>query len=113
LCPRLAALLKSYDYPGNVRELRSLIFGSMARGGMNVLKETLSEYAGADFVPEGDQSFDQPQKQWAYPDPLPTLNQAVSLLIDQAMDKSGGNQARAARMLGISRQALNRRMKKP
>ncbi|MFP4108236.1 MAG: sigma-54-dependent transcriptional regulator [Desulfonatronovibrio sp.] len=112
-CPNLAALLKSYDYPGNVRELRSLIFGSMARGGMEVLKEVLSERAGADFVSEDDKSFDPSQRQWTYPDPLPTLSQAVSLLIDQAMEKSGGNQSRAAGMLGISRQALNRRMKKP
>ncbi len=112
LCPGIAALLKSYDYPGNVRELRSLIFGSMARGGMDILKNVMSEHAGADFVPAGDENFDQPQKQWVYPDPLPSLSQAVSLLIGQAMKKSGGNQARAARMLGISRQALNRRMKK-
>lgn len=112
LSPDLAMLLKSHDYPGNVRELRSLIFGSMARGGQEVLKDILSERAGADHVRESDQSFNQPQKKWVYPDPLPTLNQAVSLLIAQAMEKSGGNQSRAARMLGISRQALNKRIKK-
>ncbi|MFO7728926.1 MAG: sigma-54 dependent transcriptional regulator [Desulfonatronovibrio sp.] len=112
LRPDLAMLLKSYDYPGNIRELRSLIFASMARGGPDVIREILSERAGPDFVPPGVQSFDQSQKQWTCPDPLPTLSQAVSLLIDQAMEKSGGNQAGAARILGISRQALNRRIKK-
>jgi DNA-binding NtrC family response regulator len=42
---------------------------------------------------------------------LPTLKQACDLLVKEALQRSGGNQAMAARMLGISRQALNRRIK--
>jgi transcriptional regulator with PAS, ATPase and Fis domain len=42
---------------------------------------------------------------------LPTLKQAENLLIEEAMRRSGANQAVAAMHLGISRQALNRRIR--
>jgi DNA-binding NtrC family response regulator len=47
-----------------------------------------------------------------FPDPLPTLKQTELLLVDEALRRSGGNQAIAAMMLGITRQALNKRLKK-
>jgi DNA-binding protein Fis len=43
---------------------------------------------------------------------LPTIKQATLLLVDEAMRRSGGNQSRAAKMLGISQQALSKRLKK-
>jgi DNA-binding protein Fis len=43
---------------------------------------------------------------------LPTLKQAEQLLIEEAMQRADGNQSIAALMLGISRQALNKRLKK-
>jgi DNA-binding protein Fis len=43
---------------------------------------------------------------------LPTLKQIEQLLVDEALRRAGGNQAIAAMMLGISRQALNKRLKK-
>ncbi len=42
---------------------------------------------------------------------LPTLKQAEQLLISEAMKRASGNQAIAAQMLGITRQALNKRLK--
>ena len=43
---------------------------------------------------------------------LPTLKQAEQLLIDEALRRSNGNQSIAALSLGISRQALNKRLRK-
>ena len=43
---------------------------------------------------------------------LPTLKQIEQLLIDEALKRSNGNQSIAALSLGISRQALNKRLKK-
>ena len=43
--------------------------------------------------------------------PLPTLRQAEEALITEALKRAGGNQGAAARLLGITRQALNRRLK--
>jgi transcriptional regulator with PAS, ATPase and Fis domain len=43
---------------------------------------------------------------------LPTLKQIEQLLVDEAMKRSNDNQSIAALSLGISRQALNKRLKK-
>jgi DNA-binding protein Fis len=43
---------------------------------------------------------------------LPTLKKIEQLLIDEALNRSNGNQSIAALSLGISRQALNKRLKK-
>jgi DNA-binding NtrC family response regulator len=41
---------------------------------------------------------------------FPTLKQAQERVIQEALRRCGNNQAKAARLLGISRQALNRRL---
>ena len=43
---------------------------------------------------------------------LPTLKQVEQILVDEAMQRAEGNQSVAAMNLGISRQALNKRLKK-
>jgi predicted transcriptional regulator len=42
---------------------------------------------------------------------LPTIQQAIRMLVGEALTRSGGNQTAAARLLGISQQALSRRLK--
>jgi DNA-binding NtrC family response regulator len=46
-----------------------------------------------------------------FPDGFPTLREADSFLVRTALQRTGGNQARAARLLGISPQALSKRLK--
>ena len=43
---------------------------------------------------------------------LPTLKRVCAELVQEAMRRTGGNQAMAAGMLGVSRQALNKRLNK-
>ncbi|SDB25400.1 two component, sigma54 specific, transcriptional regulator, Fis family [Desulfonatronum thiosulfatophilum] len=112
--PRLADLLQTYNFPGNVRELRSLIYAAMAGGGMSVLEEKLAGLAGI-ALESCTNSVALPRPgidDWQYPNPLPSLEQACSRLVDQALRTANGNQAKAAAMLGISRQALNKRIRK-
>ncbi len=47
----------------------------------------------------------------SFSEQLPTLKQAEDLLIGEAMRRAHGNQAIAALSLGITRQALNRRLR--
>ncbi len=111
---RVAELLASYGFPGNVRELRSLVFAAMAGGGMAVLGKRIADLTGnglADPVAT-QQNPDRRSASWQYPDPLPTLEQAGDMLVEQALRTTNGNQSKAAAMLGISRQALNKRLKK-
>ena len=42
---------------------------------------------------------------------LPTIKQATLMLVTEAMKRANGNQTLAANMLGISRQALSKRIK--
>ena len=47
-----------------------------------------------------------------FADELPTIKEATRLLVEEAMRRSGGNQSIAAGMLGISQQALSKRLQK-
>jgi transcriptional regulator with PAS, ATPase and Fis domain len=46
-----------------------------------------------------------------FADPLPTIKQATRLLVEEAMHRAGNNQSTAASLLGISQQALSKRLK--
>ena len=107
----LPVLLMNYSFPGNVRELRALVYDAMSRHrsrmlSMDVFRRALN---AADSEPEvsSDQvGIFNPNL------PLPSLQEASELLVDEAMVRAQGNQSLAARLLGISQPALSKRLKK-
>ena len=113
--PQLYSLLKAYNFPGNVRELESMLFDAVSRHKAGVLslevfkahishEQSTSANAATPAAPaEGLIQFGQK---------LPTIKQATELLVDEAMRRAGGNQSMAARLLGISQQALSKRLQK-
>ncbi|MBN1686889.1 MAG: sigma-54-dependent Fis family transcriptional regulator [Spirochaetales bacterium] len=109
-------LLESYDYPGNVRELRSLIFNAMSGGQRrNVLHpeafgRITRKPASGDTHPGQRNSGEAVQL--VFGERLPTLAQAAELLIAEALRRSGGNRTAAAGMLGITHQALSKRLQR-
>jgi DNA-binding NtrC family response regulator len=48
----------------------------------------------------------------SFPDSLPSLREAEQALIDEALRRAQGNQSVAARTLGLSRRALNNRLRR-
>jgi DNA-binding NtrC family response regulator len=109
--PEAQACLQRYAWPGNVRELR------------NVLERALILAAGATLQAEHlpPEIGGQPAaggvgvaKTAAVSLPVNglRLEEVERDLVRQALDATGGNQVRAARLLGISRDALRSRMKK-
>ncbi len=108
----LYALLQSYDFPGNVRELQAMVFDAVARHQSGVLSlESFKEAIGSKqplMVEPLQESPNSLAK--LFPDRLPTLCEAEDVLVNEAMARAGGNQGIAAGMLGISRQALNKRL---
>ena len=46
-----------------------------------------------------------------FADPLPTIKQATRMLVKEAMHRARNNQSTAASLLGISQQALSKRLK--
>ena len=112
----LLNLLSSYHFPGNIRELQSIIWDAVTyhKSGKLSLKVFRSHIKQSQPQPEADLTVSSPDdsRLISFSSRLPTLKQAEKLLISEALKRSGGNQAVAALNLGISRQALNHRLKR-
>ena len=113
--PELLKLLDLYSFPGNIRELRAMIFDALAQYrsgpllGMSSIRETIEERrtSSSSVSPENDYEGEQ---SFRIQGRLPTLEEAENVLVQEAMRQSGGNQGIAASLLGLSRPALNRRL---
>jgi DNA-binding NtrC family response regulator len=103
LSPEIADLLLTYDWPGNIRELKNVL----ERAGILAGGEPLT---AQDFSLEMD---DAPLVGTALTANCPTggLETAERQMILEALDKTGGNKTEAARLLKISRRRLYSRMK--
>jgi DNA-binding NtrC family response regulator len=112
--PELQSLLRTYPFPGNVRELRALVFDAVSRHGsgtlsMSTFKTTLQERSSSGTLPfsRGAAPF-APAVSFG---PLfPTIHETVELLVDEALRRADGKLAIAAGLLGISRPALSKRL---
>jgi len=111
--PELFTLLSAYGFPGNVRELKMMIHDAVARHGSGVLsldsfRKVISPAGPSDsrVVPAGDGSA----ASLSIPGRFPTLKEAEDFLVSEALKRSRDNQGVAATLLGITRQALNKRL---
>ncbi len=102
LGPSAVEALMRYPFPGNVRELKGLLLKATALAGGEIDALVLEPLLGP---PRSS----APEKR---PAPtFPTIHQAVSRLVDDALRQTKGHQASAAKLLGISPQALSKRLK--
>ena len=111
--PELRTLLETHHFPGNVRELRALVFNAVSRHQRGVL--SLSSFREA--LPAGSRKNStgengQRDVPVSFGEVLPSLKQVGELLVSEAVKRAAGNQSIAARMLGISHQALSKRLNK-
>jgi DNA-binding NtrC family response regulator len=111
----LYTLLASYSFPGNVRELEGLVFDAVSRHRSGVLSlesflQAIGAPAAAAAGPEGEQA--PGQRALHFGTDLPTLREAVDQVVQEALRRCGGNQSQAARLLGLSRRALNNRLRR-
>jgi len=94
--------LMSYDWPGNVRELENAIECAVALGCQNVLTaDDLSSVpcrASVTRAPQGDE--------------IAPLGEIERRAIMQALEGTGGDKHAAARLLGIGKTTLYRKLKK-
>lgn len=104
LGPAAAAALAQHDWPGNVRELRNRIERAVALSDREELDP-------GDLFPERALEGAKPAQQAADASLGHALDDAARGAIADALRRSGGNRAEAARLLGISRTTLWKRMR--
>ena len=135
--PELFILLESYSFPGNIRQLRALIYDAVARHRSGILslsrfKPLIESNQPTNHATASTQNGLPPSlahstKMGSHDlqpaaalsvllktlsGQLPTLKETERCLVQEAMRRSRGNQGIAASFLGISRQALNQRLRK-
>ena len=108
-------ILVGYTFPGNVRELRSLIFDAVSqhyKPGNKLSLDTVKLYLGQRTPATGFSLAISPSTPLKFGKQLPTLQQACQLLVLEALKRANNNQTIAAQFLGISQQALSKRLKR-
>jgi PAS domain S-box-containing protein len=116
LTPETMDLLVHYEWPGNVRELRNAIERAMILEdssyiGTTSLPITVSEDASI-HVAGPDGIALAPHQPAKIPDEGLSLEENERRLLVGALEKTGGNQTQAARLLRITRDTLRYKMKK-
>jgi DNA-binding NtrC family response regulator len=96
--------LQRYSWPGNIRELR------------NLCERMLILFSGREII-DGNLPREirhQQPRRWTFslPDSGIKLEELEQELLQQALEKTGGNQSKAARILGLTRYAFMYRLKK-
>jgi DNA-binding NtrC family response regulator len=111
----LYTLLSTYDFPGNIRELRMMVFDAVLRhtGGVLSLesfRRTVGTREPSPAVESSAGATAGPPLLFSGLPRLPTLKEAVDQLVAEALTRARDNQGIAASLLGITRQALNKRL---
>jgi transcriptional regulator with PAS, ATPase and Fis domain len=112
----LLTLLSTHHFPGNIREMESMVFDSVSshRSGKLSMDVFKSHIFQKQPVPKKEQPAEVQGEcaSVSFSEQLPTLKELEQILVDEAMRRAGGNQSIAALSLGITRQALNKRLRK-
>ena len=106
--PELYTLLETYHFPGNIRELKSMMFDAISRHKSGIL--SLKSFKEATGQREKKLPPTNTKVPVTFSERLPTLNQVSWILIDEAMKRAKGNKSIAARLLGVTPQALSKRL---
>jgi DNA-binding NtrC family response regulator len=113
----LFTLLKNYHFPGNVRELRGIMFDavSLHQSGVLSLDSVRKQIAGDGDGIAGERSpgiRSSDDELLLFPGRFPTLRETEEALIAEALKRAEGNQTIASELLGVSRRALNNRLRR-
>ena len=110
--PGLLPALYAYDFPGNIAELEQVLFAAVEAHRFGPLTADAFLACTRDSYAEQDPESEPERVPFGLSDAFPTLKDATSFLIAEALRRSRGNQSAAARLLGISAPALNKRLKR-
>ncbi len=106
ISPAVAEKLLAYSWPGNVRELRNAIERAVALTrleelAVDDLPRKIRDHKPGVVISKGNDM-----------DELLTLEEVERRHVQNALDKAGGNKSTAARVLGLGRRTLYRKLKR-
>jgi DNA-binding NtrC family response regulator len=108
----LTSLLKTYLFPGNVRELKGMVYDAASKHKSRVLStQSFAQVISSETSIEKEKTVDS-MAPFTAMNKLPTLKESSEMLIEEAMSRASGNQSVAARLLGITPSSLSRRINK-
>ncbi len=108
---RAGAMLKSYSFPGNVRELQALAFDLVSRSPTGELDiGYLSRYVDSDRG--GSSGVTESGERISYSGTFPTMAEVEEHFYTLALRHANENQSEAARLLGVSQSTLSRWLKR-
>ena len=113
----LFTLLRNYDFPGNVRELQGIITDAVSVHtsgilSLDAIRRQIAGPAAASGRSESLPGAGTDEEVLVFPGRLPTLLEAEEALIREALKRADNNQTIAAELLGLSRRALNNRLRR-
>ncbi len=109
----LSGLLATYPFPGNIRELESMIFDAVTSCKTERLPlEPFRSYIRQDESVVQTQATGQPDATATLKEKIDTISQITEkqMIID-ALNKTNQNRTKAAQLLGISRRTLQNKIK--
>jgi len=112
---QLYPLLKNYSFPGNIRELQTIILDGVSRQngstlGLNTIEAIIfkGKSHGKDRVNRKIENVPMV----SFGSVLPTMTETRHLLIKEAMERAGGNISLAAKLIGTTRQSFSQFLKR-
>ena len=110
----LITLLSCYHFPGNIRELETMIFDAISENKSRILsldkfKSRILKHGDSRPMRSGSETG---TTIFSHLEILPTLAEVNQQLVREAMERASGNQSIACSQLGISQPALSRRLKR-
>lgn len=115
IAPEALAAFRRYEWPGNVRELRNVIERAMIlEDDETITTKYLPRGLAGESRPGSEAGVDGAKSadQFRLPADGVSLDEVEMSLVSQAIERSGGNQTKAAELLDISRDQLRYRLKK-
>lgn len=110
----LLTLLSSYAFPGNIRELQAMLYDAVGRSetkdlNLAAVRDFINKHEGKqETLPKGTPGFYPPYRGI---EDFPSFKEVEDMCMREALRLSGGNQSRAAHLLGVSQSTLSRWVK--
>jgi transcriptional regulator with GAF, ATPase, and Fis domain len=109
--PEVLNVLETYGWPGNVRQLQKEVerLVALTSDGQLIKSEQLSRDLQSLYSTQKDDSNETAEGYLALPDQTKRLE---IILIKKAMQRTNGNKTKAAKLLAITRQGLDKKIKR-